>query len=267
MEHRKQKTKKTGKSERSVKNTRVKTASRRTSPKKDTVRKTSAAQAKRGTGRRKSQSVSKPRQRKPKKSTTMEAELKKKSSPQKTVASLENVKPGLLRQTRATSAALSHLEKGIELIFKKDFKKALKELKSLFQSYPDETEILARARSYILVCEREQASPPKTEASTDDLYALGVLEHNKANYDAAISYFHQSLKIHPDADYIYYSIAASLAMKGDLEASIENLKKAVELNEDSRIHAKNDQDFSVLEEDEEFAELVGITPDPSDDPK
>ena len=140
MEHRKQKTKKTGKSERSVKNTRVKTASRRTSPKKDTVRKTSAAQAKRGTGRRKSQSVSKPRQRKPKKSTTMEAELKKKSSPQKTVASLENVKPGLLRQTRATSAALSHLEKGIELIFKKDFKKALTVINQCLtakQNYPE----------------------------------------------------------------------------------------------------------------------------------
>jgi tetratricopeptide (TPR) repeat protein len=267
LDQRKRKTTKTRKSERSVKNTRVKTVSKRTSPKKGTIRKTSTAQTKRGTGRSTRQSVSKSRQRTHKKSTAMEAELKKKSSSKKTVAPLKNVKPGLLRQTKATSAALSHLEKGIELIFKKEFKKALKELNSLFQSYPDETEILARARSYILICEREEASPPKTEAGTDELYALGVIEHNKANYDAAISYFHQSLKIHPDADYIYYSIAASLAMKGDLAASIENLKKAIELNEDSRIHAKNDQDFSVLGEDEEFAELVGMTSDPSDNPK
>jgi len=266
LEKRKQKATKTRKSERSVKKTKVKTASKRTSPKKGSIRKTSAAQTKRGTGRTRRQSVSKSRQRTHKKSTTAEAELKKRSSSKKTVSPPTNAKPGLLRQTKATSAALLHLEKGIELIFKKDYKKALKELNSLFQSYPDETEILARARSYILICEREKESPPKTEASTDQLYALGVLEHNKANYDAAISYFRQSSKIHPDADYIYYSIAASLAMKGDLAASIENLKKAIELNEDSRIHAKNDQDFSILEEDEEFAELVGMTPDPSDSP-
>jgi tetratricopeptide (TPR) repeat protein len=267
LEKRKQKTTKTKKSERSVKKTRGKTVSKRTSPKKGTIRKASTAQTKHGSGRKTRQSVSKSRQRTHKKSVTVEAKSKKKSSSPKTVASLTNAKPGLLRQTKATSAALSHLEKGIELIYKKDFKRALKELNSLLQSYPNETEILARARSYILICEREEGSPPKTEASTDQLYALGVLEHNNANYDAAISYFHQSSKIHPDADYIYYSIAASLAMKGDLAASIENLKKAIELNEDSRIHAKNDQDFSVFEENEEFAELVGMTPDPPNDPK
>jgi tetratricopeptide (TPR) repeat protein len=267
LKQKKQKTTKTRKSERSVKNTRAKTASKKTSPKKGATRKASTTQTKRRTGRTTRQSVSKSRQRTHKKSITVEAGSKKKSPSKKTVASLTNAKPGLLRQTKATSAALSHLEKGIELIFKKDFKKALKELNSLFQSYPNETEILARARSYILICEREQESLPKTEAGTDQLYALGVLEHNKANYDAAISYFHRSSKIYPDADYIYYSIAASLAMKGDHAASIENLKKAIELNEDSRIHAKNDQDFSVFEEDEEFAELVGMTPDPPNDTK
>ena len=197
----------------------------------------------------------------------MEAELKKSSSSRKTVASLTTVKPGLLRQTKATAAALSHLEKGIELIYKKDFKKARKEFNSLFQSYPNETEILARARSYLRICERGEEPSLKTETGIDQLYALGILEHNKANYDVAISYFRQSLKHSPDADYVYYSIAASLAMKGDLPASIENLKKAIKLNEDSRIHAKNDQDFSVFEENDEFAELVGTAIDPSNDTK
>jgi tetratricopeptide (TPR) repeat protein len=90
------------------------------------------------------------------------------------------------------------------------------------------------------------------------MYALGVLEHNKAYYDKAISYFNQALEKHPHADYIYYSIAASLALKGELVESIKNLRKAIELNEDSRIHAKNDPDFTVLETHLEFMELVGL---------
>lgn len=84
------------------------------------------------------------------------------------------------------------------------------------------------------------------------------MEHNKANYDAAISYFLQSLEKHPKADYIYYSVAASHAMKGNLAQSLEFLRKAIDLNEDSRIYAKNDADFSALQPSREFAELVGL---------
>jgi tetratricopeptide (TPR) repeat protein len=164
----------------------------------------------------------------------------------------------LLHQTKTTSAALALLGKGVELIFQKDFKKAKNELKSLLQSYPGELDILARARSYIQICEREEANLKKPVSSADQLYALGILEHNKANYDAAISYFLQSLAKHPGADYIYYSIAASQAKKGDVVKAIDSLRKAVELNEDSRIYAKNDADFSALQAESEFAELVGM---------
>jgi tetratricopeptide (TPR) repeat protein len=164
----------------------------------------------------------------------------------------------LLRQTKTTSAALALLEKGIELIFQKEFKKARVELKSLLESYPAETDILARARSYIQICEREEATQKKSSIPNDQLYTLGVMEHNKANYDVAISYFLQSLENHPDADYIYYSLAASRAMKGDFSKAIENLRKAIELNEDSRVYAKNDSDFSALQTHREFTELLGI---------
>jgi len=166
----------------------------------------------------------------------------------------------LLQQTKTTSAALALLEKGIQLLYKKDFKKARTEFMTLLETYPEESDILARARSYIQICEREEAGQKKAQVSTDQLYALGVMEHNKANYDAAISYFRKSLEKHPEADYIYYSVAASLAMRGDLAESIENLRKAVELNEESRVYAKNDSDFTPLQAKQEFADLVGITP-------
>jgi tetratricopeptide (TPR) repeat protein len=196
----------------------------------------------------------------------MEAESRK-SALKAGATSAIDTSTRLLRQTKTTSAALALLQKGIELIFEKEFRKARTELQSLLETFPGELEILARARSYIQICDREEANLRKQPISSDQLYARGIMEHNKANYDAAINYFLQSLEKHPDADYIYYSVAASQAMKGDLAQSIENLRKAVELNEDSRIYAKNDADFSALQAKKEFAELVGINQPPPPEPQ
>jgi len=195
----------------------------------------------------------------------MEGETRKPAV--RTDAAALTVAPRLLHPTKTTPAALALLEKGIELIFRKEFKKARLELKGLLEDYPGELDILARARSYIQICEREEAGQKKQSITTDQLYTLGVLEHNRANYDTAISYFLQSLENHPNADYIYYSVAASLAMKGDLARSLENLRKAVELNEASRVYAKNDADFSALQTKKEFAELVGISTVPATEPQ
>ena len=173
----------------------------------------------------------------------------------------------LLHQTKTTSPALALLGKGVELIHKKDFKKAKNELQSLLQLYPGELDILARARSYIQICEREEVNLKKPAVTSDQFYALGILEHNKSNYDAAISYFLQSLAKHPGADYIYYSIAAAHAKKGEVDKAIQNLRKAVELNEDSRIYAKNDADFVTLQTAPEFVELVSMNQPISADSK
>jgi tetratricopeptide (TPR) repeat protein len=194
----------------------------------------------------------------------MEAESKK-SALSTGAAPIPDMPPRLLRQTKTTSAALALLEKGIGYIFQKDFKKARGEFRTLVETYPGELDILSRARSYLQICDREEAAQKKPAITADQLYALGVLEHNKANYDKAVSYFLQSIENHPDADYIYYSIAASLAMKGDLPGSLKNLRKAVGLNEDSRIYAKNDADFAALQTQKEFQALVGLNLNPADE--
>jgi tetratricopeptide (TPR) repeat protein len=191
----------------------------------------------------------------------MEAESRK-SALKPSVTSTPEAPPHLLRPTKTTSAALALLQKGIELIFQKEFKRARSEFKTLLETYPGEMDILARARSYMQICSREEAAQKKQAITTDQLYTLGVMEHNKGNYDKAISYFLQSLENHPESDYVYYSVAASLALKGDLAESVKNLRKAIELNEDSRIYAKNDSDFSALQTQKEFVELVGLNPSP-----
>jgi tetratricopeptide (TPR) repeat protein len=173
--------------------------------------------------------------------------------------------PRLLRDTKGTSAALALLEKAIKLIHQKDYKRAHVELNNLMREHPEEKEILARARSYIQICDREQPAGKKAPMTNDQLYALGVLEHNRGDYQTAISHFSQAIQKHHDADHIYYSMAASLAATGDAEAAIRNLCKAIELNEDNRVYAKNDPDFSSLYSLKEFIDLVGLNNSPANE--
>ena len=161
---------------------------------------------------------------------------------------------------------MSLLEKAIRLIHEKDFKKARGELKTLLDAYPGETEILARARIYIRICDREEAAHKRPPVTNDQLYTLGVMAHNRGDYDAAASFFKQAFDKHKHADYVYYSLAASMAMKGEFAEATLNLSKAIELNEDNRVYAKNDSDFSSLHADKDFADLVGISLAPSDEP-
>ncbi len=165
--------------------------------------------------------------------------------------------PRLLRDTKGTTAALGLLEKAIKSIFHKDLKKARIELKSLIESHPAEQEILARARTYLQICNREEASHKKPVVGNDQLYTLGVMEHNQGNFDSAINFFQQSLEKKPNSDHVYYSLAASFALKGEFAESVRYLQRAVELNEENRIYAKNDVDFAPLHGQKEFSDLVG----------
>lgn len=166
--------------------------------------------------------------------------------------------PRLLGDTKSTAAALSLLEKAIKLIFSQDFRRARAEIKALLETHPGEKEILARARSYLQICDREQAAQHKTTVTGDQLYTFGVMEQNRGNYDSAITVFNQLLAKQPDADYLYYALAASFALKGDVEPALANLRRAIGLNESNRVYAKNDPDFISLHEQREFADLVGV---------
>ena len=190
----------------------------------------------------------------------MAAAPRKRSSPFAAPTPPPEKPPRLLSESKHTSAALALLEKGIRFIYQKEFKKARQEFEAIAAHHPGETEIIARARSYLQICDREETAQKRAPVTNDQLYTLGVMEHNRGNYDGAISYFQQSLEKHGSSDYVYYSLAAAQALKHHLPQAIQSLRKAIELNEDNRVYAKNDNDFSPLHSEREFIELVGLTP-------
>ena len=165
-----------------------------------------------------------------------------------------------MRETKTTTAALSLLERSIKLIYQKEFKKARNELKSLLESYPAESEILARARTYLQICEREEAAHRKPVSAMSSFTRSESWNTTGGTTTRRSPYFRNSLDKNQRSDHVYYSLAASLAMKGESAEALRNLQQAVELNEENRVYAKNDSDFASLHGQKEFDDLVGWSP-------
>jgi tetratricopeptide (TPR) repeat protein len=118
-------------------------------------------------------------------------------------------------------------------------------------------ELNDRARTHLRICEQRisvsSAAPVK---STEDHYTHGVALMNLGRWDEAREHFDRALRNAPKADHIVYAMAALDCLTGEADAAIEKLKLAIQLRPENRYHARNDEDFSFLQEDPRFTELL-----------
>jgi len=114
-----------------------------------------------------------------------------------------------------------------------------------------------RARMHLRICEqRISSAAPAAAKSAEDHYTHGVALMNLGRWDEAREHFDRALKASPKADHIVYAMAALDCLTGEADAAIEKLKQAIQLRPENRYHARNDEDFSFLQEDPRFTELL-----------
>ena len=92
--------------------------------------------------------------------------------------------------------------------------------------------------------------------SAEDHYTQGVALMNLGRWDEAREHFDRARKSAPKAYHIVYAMAALDCLTGEADSALENLKLAIQLRPENRYHARNDEDFSFLQEDPRFTELL-----------
>jgi len=117
-------------------------------------------------------------------------------------------------------------------------------------------ELAERARVYLSICEQRLSHTPLQLKTAEDHYNYAVGLANQGEAEESEQHFLKALKLSPNADYIYYALATIYALRNDVDGALENLLKAIELNEKNRYQAQNDADFAVLLEDPRFTELL-----------
>ena len=118
-------------------------------------------------------------------------------------------------------------------------------------------ELADRARVHLRICEqRISRLPAQAPKTAEDHYTQGVALMNLGRWDEAREHLDRARKAAPKADHIVYAMAALDCLTGEADSAMENLKIAIQLRPENRYHARNDEDFSFLQEDPRFTELL-----------
>lgn len=118
-------------------------------------------------------------------------------------------------------------------------------------------ELADRAQMHLRICEQRISKlPAATPKTAEDHYTQGVALMNLGRWDEAREHLDRAHKAAPKADHIIYAMAALDCLTGEADSAMENLKIAIQLRPENRYHARNDEDFSFLQEDPRFTELL-----------
>lgn len=118
-------------------------------------------------------------------------------------------------------------------------------------------ELRDRAQVHMRICDQRISRAPAPSAKTvEDHYTQGVALMNLGRWDEAREHLDRARKAAPKADHVVYAMAALDCLTGEADSAMENLKIAIQLRPENRYHARNDEDFSFLQEDPRFTELL-----------
>jgi tetratricopeptide (TPR) repeat protein len=147
-------------------------------------------------------------------------------------------------------------ERGVQGLQRHDFAGAAELFRTVIDRYPEERELLERARLYLRVCERETArNSPPPETPAEQVYAATV-SLNAGDHATALHHLQRALNADPDNDHAHYIMAAALSLRGRREEALDHLQRAVELNPDNRPQARQDPDLENIRDLEGFRAII-----------
>ena len=182
---------------------------------------------------------------------------KKKTAAKKKVAPKKQVAVEEPPKRRFTGDVYALYAQALNLLRQKKHKQARKKFVRLTKAFSSEIEVIARAKSFLRICDRYLQDQEKDSATTpEEIFNQGVFYHNAGQYDKALEDYSRALKLSKDKDHVYYAIAATEFSMGNTDDALTNLEKAIQLNEENRFLAHNDSDFELLSTNKKFRKLI-----------
>ncbi len=162
------------------------------------------------------------------------------------------VSTGTRRDARpkAADSSLENLEAGIALFYEDRVAEARARFEDVVAA-SGESRFVIRAKDYLAACERAETP---ASGSPDDAFLEAVMARNDGDLERTLELCEGGGR---DQDERFVYLAACVrALMGDQDAALDLLTKAVELDPKNRVRAYHDSDFSSLDQDERFLQLV-----------
>lgn len=142
--------------------------------------------------------------------------------------------------------AVAVYERGVQALQRHDFDAAARFFRTVLDGYPDERELLERARLYLRVCERETARQPVGPKTTAERVYAATVALNSGDHAGALGHLQRALGDDPDSDHAHYIMAVALGMRGRVEEALDHLRRAIGLNPENRSLARQDPDLDGI---------------------
>ncbi len=175
------------------------------------------------------------------------------------------------KKTREADESTEHDRKAAEAfgravknMHKGDWSRARTQLEAVIANFPEQRELADRARSYLVVCDRQSTSSvPDSPRAFEEVVARGVFLHNQGEHQKAVELLAKAVEMEPKSDHAHYCLAAAYACEGDTHGASLHLKRAINANSYNLFLAKSDNDFDSLREDPSLAEILAEEPSES----
>jgi tetratricopeptide (TPR) repeat protein len=157
--------------------------------------------------------------------------------------------------------ALAQYEQGVEALQRHDYATATDHLRQVIARYPDERELQERARLYLNVCQQRLSNGPVGRpASVEERVFAATLAINAGRHNEAYDYLREVEREDPEHDYAHYLSAVVCSARGEAEAALDHLRRAIVLNPENRNLALTDGDLATLRAHEGFRAVIDSVP-------
>ena len=157
--------------------------------------------------------------------------------------------------SKHTENARKDYDRGVAALQKKKLDEAERNFLDLIQKYPEERELVDRARVYLSVVERQKRDARPAATEPEDLYYVAILEKNRGNVAEAIEHLKRAARKNGQGR-VDFLLACCYAQNGETDTALEHLRKAIEEDKSNRILARHDRDFDPVRETPGFLELL-----------
>ena len=158
--------------------------------------------------------------------------------------------------------AIALYERGVQALQRHNYPAAAEHFRVVLERYPDERELVERARLYLRVCERETSRQPQNPTTPEERVYAATVSLNAGDHDRALEHLRRAIEDDPESDHAHYIMTVALTMRGRLDEALDHLQRAIALNPENRSLARQDPDLDTLREHDDFKAILDTPADP-----
>ena len=174
--------------------------------------------------------------------------------------------PPLAAPKPPAADAVLGFERGMAALQKHNYAAAKTIFQGLLDNFPSEGFLTDRARVYLQLADRELQRRPALSGSVEERLTAATAALNNNDDAEAGRLAESAYKDDRSADLAVYLLAIVAARQGRTADALAHIKKAIEINPESRVQARQDEEFDILLELDEFHTLTEAPPTPAPAP-